>query len=483
MSQLPAQIGRYQILGRLGAGGMAEILVARLVGEGGFERPMVLKRILPDRARDPEFVRMFLEEAKMAGQVRHQNVVQIFELVHDQGELYLVMEYLEGESAAVVARRLASTRKLLAFGLAAHVVAEVCAGLRAAHELTDNEDHPAPLVHRDISPGNIHISYDGQVKILDFGIATPAGTVPSARELKGKLAYLSPEQVRSQPLDRRSDLFSLGAVLYELSTCRRLFKRPTDQETIDAILSEPIVPPSRMVADYPRELERIVLKALERRLEDRYQTAVDMRRDLLAVAAQLNQGKVPEDSLGKVMQKLFVDRRAERRALLQVSPDDPQFGEPPKTDPLLEVPDAAMLAVLAGQSSLVSANSATGSSVPTPIVATPAIDPVVEGPPPSAPTPDLPGPSQDVPSLGVEPTPDLDAPAPRPGDDVATEVELVRPAPRPLATEPEPRAAREVPLERSTTPLPQLVSEKKRQWVGIAFLVALAILIFVVMRF
>lgn len=476
MSQLPAQIGRYQILGRLGAGGMAEILVARLVGEGGFERPLVLKRILPEKAGHPEFVRMFVEEARMAGQVRHQNVVQIFELVHDQGELYLVMEYLEGESAAAVARRLASTRKLLAFGLAAHVVAEVCAGLRAAHELIDADDRPTPLVHRDISPGNIHLSYDGQVKILDFGIAAPAGTVPSRRELKGKLAYLSPEQVRSHPLDRRSDLFSLGAVLYELSTCRRLFKRPTDQETLDAILTEPIVPPSRLVADYPRELERIVLKALERNPDDRYATAIEMRRDLLAVAAQLNQGKVPEDSLGKVMQKLFADRRAERRALLKVSPEDPRFGEPPQTDPLLDIPDPAMLAALAGQSSLVSANSAIASTVPTPIVATPAVDPVAPPPLPE-PTPDLPSPSQDLPEAEIAPTPDLPTPAVSPGEDLATEVELVRPASKILVPSPTP----EDPA--STTPLPQLVSEKKRQWVGIAFVVALAILIFIVMRF
>jgi serine/threonine protein kinase len=318
LDSLPSQIGRYQVLGLLGTGGMAEVLLARLVGPSGFQRPVVLKRILPHLAREQHFRNMFLDEARIVAGIHHQNVVHVHELCQESGELYLVMEYLEGESAAGLARRLSTKRKLLSFGLAAHIVAEVADGLHAAHNLRDPEGRLQGLVHRDVSPANIFVTYDGGVKILDFGIAVAADRVSrtEAGQVKGKYAYMSPEQCKGKALDRRSDVFSLGTVLYELSTCRRLFKRDSDMLTLQAICSEELMPPSQLVSNYPPALEAVVMKALQKDKEARYQSALEMRRDLLEVSRQLNESKIPEESLSRVMHKLFEERIDQKRALL-----------------------------------------------------------------------------------------------------------------------------------------------------------------------
>ncbi|MCA9550812.1 MAG: serine/threonine protein kinase [Myxococcales bacterium] len=318
MSNFPPQIGRYQVLGILGTGGMAEVLLARVVGPSGFQRPVVIKRILPHLARAEHFRNMFLDEARIVAGISHQNVVHVHELCQDDGELFMVMEYLEGESAAGLARRLSSKRKLLSFGLAAHIVAEAADGLHAAHNLRDPSGRFQNLVHRDVSPANIFVSYDGGVKILDFGIAVAADRVArtEAGQVKGKYAYMSPEQCRGKALDRRSDIFSLGTVLYEISTCRRLFKRDSDMLTLQAICAEAVVPPSELVANYPAALEAVVMKALAKDKADRYQSALEMRRELLEVSRLLNEGKVPEESLGRVMHKLFEERIEQKHALL-----------------------------------------------------------------------------------------------------------------------------------------------------------------------
>ena len=345
MNALPEQIGRYQILGLLGTGGMAEVLLGRVSGPSGFERPVVLKRILPHLAREQHFRDMFTDEARIVAQIAHQNVVHVHELGLESGELFLVMEYLEGESAAGLARRLSSKRKLLSFGLCAHVLAEICAGLHAAHTLVDHDGKPQNLVHRDVSPANIFVTYKGDVKILDFGIAVAADRVSrtDAGQVKGKYAYMSPEQCMGHRLDCRSDVFSLGIVLYELSTCRRLFKRPSDMVTLQAICHEEVLPPSKLVQNYPPELERIVLKALERDKDKRYQTAHEMRRDLVAVSRELNQGKLPEESLAKVMQKLFADRIEQKRSLLAKLDSGEAVSAVPaaETDSAIDLPAAA----------------------------------------------------------------------------------------------------------------------------------------------
>ncbi|MEQ8978850.1 MAG: serine/threonine-protein kinase [Deltaproteobacteria bacterium] len=346
MSNVPTKIGRYQILGLLGTGGMAEVLLGRLEGPSGFERPVVIKRILPHLSRELHFVDMFLDEARIVAGIHHQNVVNVHELCRVDDELFMVMEYLEGESAAGLARRLSMKRKLLSFGLCTHVLADICAGLHAAHTMKDLDGKPQHLVHRDVSPANIFITYTVDVKILDFVIAVAIDRTSKteAGQVKGKYAYMSPEQCQGKPLDRRSDIFSLGTVLYELSTCRRLFKRTTDMLTLEAICSEDVVAPSKLVNNYPAELERIALKALQRDRNDRYQTALEMRRDLLALSQELNRGKVPEVSLAKVMHKLFEDRIDQKRSLLtRIHAGDNVTSVPvAETDASVELPNVAL---------------------------------------------------------------------------------------------------------------------------------------------
>lgn len=367
MQSLPSQIGRYQILGLLGTGGMAEVFLARLTGPSGFERPVVIKRILPHLAREPQFVNMFLDEARIAASIRHQNVVTVQELGQEDGELFLVMEYLEGESLAGIARRLSRKKKLLSYGLCAHVMAEVCGGLHAAHEMKGPDGRPMGLVHRDISPGNIFVTYAGEVKLLDFGIAVAADRVAKTEvgQVKGKYAYMSPEQCHGTALDRRADVFSLGTVLYELSTCRRLFKRANDVATIQAICNSEAPTPARLVSSYPPSLERICMKALRRDRGARYQTALEMRRDLLDVSRALNEGKIPEESLSRVMHKLFIDRIEQKRRMLASIRDGDEITSVPtaETDAQIELPGISTSDLSSGSVSSISLSR--GPSKPT----------------------------------------------------------------------------------------------------------------------
>jgi hypothetical protein len=314
MSALPKSLGRYQVLGQLATGGMAEILLGRVLGPSGFERPVVLKRVLPHLVKQQGFVEMFLDEARIVAGIRHPAVVNVHELCHAEDELFLVMEFLEGETVAGLQKRLLLGNETLDRGLAAYIVAEACAGLHAAHELTDRDGAKQELVHRDVSPQNLFVTYDGHVKVLDFGIAKVVDRVTRTEtgQVKGKFEYMSPEQCKNLPLDRRSDVFATGIVLYELTLARRLFRRPSPAETIMAISSEPIVPPLRVDADYPPELERICLRALAADPRERYETALAMRKDLLAVA-----GRDSTEALAEVMRHLFADRIAEKRELLR----------------------------------------------------------------------------------------------------------------------------------------------------------------------
>jgi serine/threonine protein kinase len=319
MKALPDRLGRYQILGELAVGGMAEILLARVVGPRGFERPVVIKRILPHLARQDSFVSMFLDEARIAAGIRHKNVIHVEELADGPEGLYFVMEYLEGESAAGLMRRLFVREASLDFALGCYIVAEACAGLHAAHELEDAAGQKQHLVHRDVSPHNIFVTYDGGIKVLDFGIAKAADriTQTEAGQLKGKFSYMSPEQCRGQPLDRRSDIFALGLVLYELTTSRRVFKADNAAQTIQAICDHLVVPPTRLSAAYPAALETVCMRALAAAPEDRYPTALDMRRDLLAVGRGLAPTQEVNEGLATLMRQLFEDRVAEKRELLR----------------------------------------------------------------------------------------------------------------------------------------------------------------------
>lgn len=335
-------VGRYEILGRLAVGGMAEILLGRLRGPSGFERPVVVKRVLPHLAEQQSFVNMFLDEARLASQIHQRNVVQVQELGRDARNLYLVMEYLEGENVAGLVRRTIVAGRELDPVISAYVIAEACAGLHAAHELTDAAGRSLELVHRDVSPQNLFVTYSGGVKVLDFGVAKAIdrSSHTEAGELKGKFEYMSPEQCRGRPVDRRSDIFALGICLYEMVTRKRLFKRDSRLATLEAVWRDPIEPPSKL-GTCPPELERIVLKALQRAPEERYQTAAEMRRDLMSSVQKLHPGVLPEETLASLMRELFQDRIEAKREMLGRARSGASVGSVPsaEVDSGVEIPE------------------------------------------------------------------------------------------------------------------------------------------------
>jgi eukaryotic-like serine/threonine-protein kinase len=338
------KIGRYDAVCQLATGGMAEILLARLRGPSGFQRPVAIKRILPHLAQNKDFVTMFLDEARIIAGIRHPNVVHVHELAHEgDDELFLVMEYMEGESVSVLIPRLRKNEEKLPYPLVAYIVAEACAGLHAAHELADESGKQLNVVHRDVSPQNIFVGYSGEVKVLDFGIATAADRVTRTEtgQFKGKFEYSSPEQCVGLALDRRSDIFSLGILLYELSTLTRLFKRNGHMPTLRAICEAPIVPPVDIVPDFPKALSDVAMRALDRRPNGRYQTALEMRRELLTVMTTLSHEVAPEETLGKKMRELFPDRIEEKAAMLRgAQAGEPVHGVPTEIDIDIEVPIA-----------------------------------------------------------------------------------------------------------------------------------------------
>jgi serine/threonine protein kinase len=302
------------VLGYLADGGMAEIFLGRET-DG---RPVVIKRILPHLARQQNFVAMFVDEARIGSLVHHPNVVEVFELGQVGTDLFLVMEYLAGENASGMMRRLTARQQRLPMALAAYIVAEACAGLHHAHELHDSAGNALHLVHRDISLSNLFVTYTGEVKVLDFGIATAAHrlTRTATGQVKGKFSYMSPEQCRGEPLDARSDLFSLGVVLYELSTGRRLFKKANELMVLKAVTEQPIPRPTRELPGYPPELEAVCLKALSRDRDDRYGSALEMRDALLDVIVKLGATDDQGTALSATMSQLFAERIEEKRQLL-----------------------------------------------------------------------------------------------------------------------------------------------------------------------
>jgi hypothetical protein len=300
---------------------MGEIFLGRVRGPRKFERPVAMKRILPHLAADPATLNMFVAEARIAARIRHARVVQVHELVDIDGAYFLVMEYVDGESVGGLMRRLWLRGESLARVLGAHIIAEACAGLHAAHEISDTGGTSLGIVHRDVSPQNVMVTYAGEVKVLDFGIAKGRDAEHTKTgQVKGKCEYMSPEQCRGETLDRRSDIFSLGILLYELTVGRRLFKRDNALLAFAAICDAPIPQPRDVDQEYPQILERICARALARDRRDRYTTALEMRRDLMTAircmaGAEDRVGE--EELLADLMPELFSDRMREKRELLR----------------------------------------------------------------------------------------------------------------------------------------------------------------------
>lgn len=269
--------GQYVLVRKLAEGGMAEIFLSKLLGADGFERNVVIKRMLSNLSSIPDFVEMFRDEARLAARLSHPNIIQIHELGFIEGCYYICMEYLAGEDFSSTLRQAGKKRQYTPIPITLRVLVDAARGLHYAHDFTNEEGQPLHIVHRDISPSNLYVTYQGQVKVLDFGIAKAASRVVQTRTgvVKGKYIYMAPEQAQGKEVDRRADVFSLGVSLYESLTNVRPFARENDLAVLNALLQGDFQPPALLRRDIPPELNEVVLKALALRPEDRYATAAD----------------------------------------------------------------------------------------------------------------------------------------------------------------------------------------------------------------
>jgi serine/threonine protein kinase len=277
------KFGKYQLERKLAVGGMAEIFLGTYVGPEGFKKHVAIKRILPHLTEDQDFVTMFLDEARLVARFNHPSIVQIFELGQVQQRYFLAMEYVHGVSMSKVLK--ACAKKQIPFPLeyGTKILSNACEGLEYAHNFSDADGTPLNLIHRDVSPQNIMLSYDGVVKVLDFGIAKAAGNIYQTRtsSLKGKAAYMSPEQITQKSgLDRRSDIFSLGIVLFEFATGKRPFGGDTELELMMSIVQSAPTDPQQINPNVPADLAKVMYKALEKDRNQRYQSAREMRAEL-----------------------------------------------------------------------------------------------------------------------------------------------------------------------------------------------------------
>jgi serine/threonine-protein kinase len=320
----PSKIGRYELCFELASGGMASVHLARVEGNPGFEKLVALKRIHPHLANEREYIEMFLDEARIASRITHSNVCSVFDFGEVDGEYFIAMEYLVGEPLSRVHRRVLANidqrgSPLLPARMA-RIIAQACEGLHAAHELTDGDGESLHVVHRDVSADNLFVTYDGATQVVDFGIAHARQRVHSsdAGQIKGRFPYMAPEQMTSAVVDRRVDVWALGAVLWELLTLRKLFLKDTDVNTMYAVLSSEIRAPSDFRAEVSEELDEIVLKALRRSPDERWQSTREMGKALRRYLAK------QEDLIGPAeiadwMRELFPSGELRKRELMAIA--------------------------------------------------------------------------------------------------------------------------------------------------------------------
>jgi serine/threonine-protein kinase len=313
-------LGRYELLVPIAAGGMAQVWAARMRGARQFQKIVAVKTMLPKLSEDEQFEQMFLDEASLASQIRHPNVVEIMDLGEHAGVLYLVMEWIEG----VPLNQLMKSAKKnggVPTSVATRIALQASAGLHAAHELTDERGALVGLVHRDVSPQNILVTYDGVTKVVDFGVAKATalgGGATVAGQIKGKVGYMAPEQVKGEGLDRRVDVFAMGIVLYALTTGKHPFRRESEAATMYNICAPtPVMAPSKVVPDYPPELEPIVLKALAKDVSERYSSCDELLRALDALPAHLRASS--DADVAVFVRSLFGERREESRRQLEAA--------------------------------------------------------------------------------------------------------------------------------------------------------------------
>jgi tRNA A-37 threonylcarbamoyl transferase component Bud32 len=317
------RFGRYRLCFELASGGMGTVYLARSEGPSGFEKLVALKRIHEHLAKDQRFVAMFLDEARLAARIHHPNVCSVIDFGTVDESYYLTMPFIEGESlhrlVRAVSKKDEDSKKSFRY-VVARLIADACEGLHAAHELRDEAGELLEVVHRDVSPQNLLVGYDGGVRVLDFGVASARHRLynTATGEVKGKFAYIAPEQIEGRNVDRRADVWSLGVVLYECVALRRLFGKQNMAETVQAVLNNAIPPLRDAVPDVPLALEEIVFKALARDPERRYATARQMGRDLLAFLAEERRA-VGNAEIAELMEATFPTALAETRKLIEAA--------------------------------------------------------------------------------------------------------------------------------------------------------------------
>lgn len=320
----PQRIGRYALRFELASGGMGSVYLARMEGASGFDKLVALKRIHPHLAKEKGYVDMFLDEARIASRITHPNVCSVFDYGESRGDYFIAMEYLVGEPLSRVCGRMARDPKqrhdpFLPLRMA-RIFADACEGLHAAHELKNANGDSLRVVHRDVSPRNLFVTYDGGVQVVDFGIASARDRLhqTSTGEVKGTFAYMAPEQIMAAKIDRHTDIWALGVALWETLAVKRLFKRDNNANTMYAVLHEKIAPPSEHRAQVPEELDAIVLKALARDPKERWKSAREMGRALREYLGKQNE-IVGSPELSEWMEELFPQGEARKSQLMEIA--------------------------------------------------------------------------------------------------------------------------------------------------------------------
>jgi len=317
-SKESTRFGKYRLIDRIAVGGMAEIFLANQADGEGLETPVVIKRIRPHLSKHASFVKMFLNEARLAAQLNHPNIVQIHDLGKIGESYFIAMEYIFGRDMRRIIPKAEEVGIPFPLVYALRIASDMCAGLHYAHQKVDLYGNPLNIVHRDVTPENIFVAFDGTVKVLDFGIAKATNQMEQTRagELKGKISYMSPEQCLGKPVDRRSDIFSVGVALYEWLTGFKLFTGESEVVVMRSITEGKIYAPSYFKADIPEPVEAILMKALEKDRERRYQTAAEMRAAIDAFLSSYEFTPTPLH-LSNFLRQIFHDElRAEQDRLV-----------------------------------------------------------------------------------------------------------------------------------------------------------------------
>ncbi|RKH57226.1 serine/threonine-protein kinase [Corallococcus aberystwythensis] len=367
----PIPFGKYLLLDRVNIGGMAEVWRGKQFGASGFERLVAIKRILPNIAEDEEFISMFIDEAKISVQLTHANIAQIYELGQIASSYFISMEYIPGKDMRAIFDRCRKKGEPAPVPLVAFCVAKMCEGLDYAHRKKDGMGRELNIVHRDISPQNVLVSFEGEVKVIDFGIAKAAGkaTKTQAGILKGKFGYMSPEQIRGLPLDRRSDVFAIGVCLYEMLTGERLFVGDSDFSVLEKVRKAEVPSPSTYNRRIPEALERIVLKSLAKDVEERYQYASELGDDLQRFLLTSDSIFGRKD-LMQYMKSTFAEEVEREKQRLAEYAD-------------IRAPDGMLAAIEAGYSGPSPVPTQSMTNIPTVAPSAPAVEPV-SAPPPRA---------------------------------------------------------------------------------------------------